>query len=92
MTSNDFERIAKNATIHVMKEKYDLEIKLEDLELVWFCHTMGYKKCLLYSSLMGRYYVECTYNKEMTEMYVDVYFKESNTLIISTDFCKDAIE
>ena len=79
MTTYEFEAAAKNAVIQVMRERYKLELRIEELQLVWFAHTLGYKKCTLYAPKLGRYYPEVTYNRASDELYVDVYLKLSNT-------------
>lgn len=86
MTSYEFEKAAKNAVIKVMGEKVGLDVKFKNLELVWFAHELGYKKCTLYAPDMGNYYAEVTYNWGKDEMYVDVYLKKSNTKIRAEEF------
>ena len=86
MTSYEFEKVAKNAVIKVMKEKYDIELSLQELDFVWFAHELGYKKCTLYAERLGDYYPEVTYNLAKDELYVDIYLKQSNTRIESKDF------
>lgn len=90
MTSYEFEKIAKNAVIKIMKEQYDIELTLQELEFVWFAHELGYKKCTLYAKKLGHYYPEVTYNRDKDELYVDVYLKQSNTLIEAKDFDREA--
>ena len=77
MTSYNFEVAAKNAVIQVMK----LDTTIDKLELVWFAHELGYKKCNIWGRPMGIRYAEVTYNRDKDEMYVDIYQKISNTLI-----------
>jgi len=86
MTSYEFEKAAKNAVIRIMREKYELELTMEELEFVWFAHELGYKKCTLYDQKLGHYYPEVTYNLAKNEMYVDVYLKQSNTKIPAEEF------
>lgn len=81
MTSYEFEKLAKNEVIKIMKEKYDIELSIEELDIVWFAHELGFKKCTLYAEKLGHYYPEVTYNRDKNELYVDVYLKQSNTLI-----------
>ena len=45
MTSYEFEKVAKNAVIKLMKEKHDIDLTMNELEFVWFAHELGYKKC-----------------------------------------------
>lgn len=86
MTSYEFEKVAKNAVVKIMKEKYDIELTLQELEFVWFAHELGYKKCTLYAKKLGHYYPEVTYNRDKDELYVDIYLKQSNTCIPSKYF------
>lgn len=86
MTSKEFEIIAKNAVVKVMKEKHDLDLTVDELEFVWFAHELGFKKCTLYAKRLGHYYPEVTYNRDADELYVDIYLKQSNTCIKAQDF------
>lgn len=86
MTSYEFEKVAKNAVIKVMKEKYDIDLEMSELEFVWFAHLLGYKKCTLYAQKLGHYYPEVTYNRVTNELYVDIYLKQSNTKFNSSEF------
>ena len=86
MTSTMFEDIAKRAVITVMKEKYEIDVHYEDLQLVWFAHELGNKKCTLYAPALGNYYPEVTYNKDRDELYIDVYLKKSNTVMLPLEF------
>lgn len=81
MTSYEFEKLAKNEVIKIMKEKYDIELSIEELDMVWFAHELGFKKCTLYAEKLGHYYPEVTYNRDKNELYVDIYLKQSNTAI-----------
>lgn len=82
MTSNDFEVLAKTHTAKIMKEQYGIEVPINSIEIVWFAHELGYKKCTLYHKDFGHYYPEVTYNRDANEMYVDIYLKQSNTKIV----------
>lgn len=86
MTSYEFEKIAKNAVIKEMAEKYNIELKMSELEFVWFAHELGFKKCTLYAEKLGHYYPEVTYNRDANELYVDIYLKQSNTKFTSDQF------
>ena len=82
MTSYDFEKAAKNAVISALDESIDIS----QLDMVWFAHELGYKKCTIWGEPMGNKYAEVTYNRDKDEMYVDIYQKISNTKISSSDF------
>ena len=86
MTSYEFEKIAKNAVAKVMKEQHNIELELSELDFVWFAHELGFQKCTLYSTKMGNYYAEVTYNRDVKELYVDIYLKKSNTKFTSDQF------
>lgn len=86
MTSYEFEKVAKNAVVKLMKEKHNIDLTVQELDLVWFAHELGYKKCTLYAKALGHYYPEVTYNRDKDELYVDIYLKQSNTCIKSKDF------
>ena len=90
MTTYEFEKVAKNAVIKIMKEKYNIDLMIQELEFVWFAHELGFKKCTLYAAKLGHYYPEVTYNRDNDELYVDVYLKQSNTKIDSKDFDMEA--
>lgn len=82
MTSYNFEKAAKNAVIDVLGK----DIVIDQLEMVWFAHELGYKKCTIWGEPMGNKYAEVTYNRDKDEMYVDIYEKISNTKISSSEF------
>lgn len=84
MTNYEFEKATKNAVIKVLGE----DIEISRLELVWFTHVLGYKKCTIWGVPIGnRYaYAEVTYNRDKDEMYVDIYEKVSNTRIPAEEF------
>ena len=82
MKSYDFEKAAKNAVIDVLGE----DIVIDQLEMVWFAHELGYKKCTIWGGPMRGKYAEVTYNRDKDEMYVVIYQKISNTKISSSEF------
>lgn len=86
MTSYEFEKIAKNAVIKIMKEEYGIELTMQELEFVWFAHELGYKKCTLWAQKLGHYYPEVTYNRDNNELYVDIYLKQLSAYISPWDF------
>lgn len=78
MNSYDFCVAAKNAIIKVAKELYGEDYKIEDVQVVWMVHLLGFKKGIYTDSV--RIY-EVTYNLDKDEMYVDAYEKRSNTVV-----------
>jgi hypothetical protein len=91
MTSYEFEKAAKNATIKVVKE-YGIDTTIQELQIVWFTHCLGFKKCMLYAPSMGSMYCEVTYNRDKDEMYVDLYDKKVNKKFTSDEFDFEAKE
>lgn len=92
MTSYEFEKAAKNAVVKIMAEQFGLKVSFRNLQVVWFTHTLGHKKCTLYAVDMGHYYAEVTYNAVKDEMYVDIYRKEYNVCLQATDMDFEAKE
>ena len=82
MRSYDFEKAAKNAVIDVLGE----DIVIDQLEMVWFAHELGYKKCTIWGAPMGNKYAEVTYNRDKDEMYVDIYQKIMNVKVPASAF------
>ena len=82
MTSYEFEKAAKNAVIMTLSE----DININELDLVWFAHELGYKKCTIWGRPMGNRYAEVTYNRDKDEMYVDIYQKITNQVIERDEF------
>ena len=82
----EFEKAAKNAVIKVLNEN----INISELDLVWFAHELGYKKCTIWGQPMGDRYAEVTYNRAKDEIYVDIYKKISNTKIQREEFDMEA--
>lgn len=82
MTSYEFEKVAKNAVLEVLRRQHNLfDITIHEMQMVWFSYQLGGMKCTVYCQKMGKYYAEVTYNKAADEMYVDIYHKVSNTKI-----------
>ena len=82
MTSYEFEKAAKNAVIMTLSEN----ININELDLVWFAHELGYKKCTIWGKPMGNRYAEVTYNRDKDEMYIDIYQKITNQVIGRDEF------
>ena len=66
-----------NMSVYV-QEKIDLS----NVYVVWSCKTLQNYKALLSTSVSGDgIYVECTYNGDKQELYMDVYHKLVNQKI-----------
>jgi tRNA U34 2-thiouridine synthase MnmA/TrmU len=81
MNSYDFCVAAKNAIIKVAKELYGDEYTIEDIQVVWMVHLLGYKKGIYIDNGKNQRIYEVTYNREKNEMYVDTYDKVCNTVV-----------
>lgn len=75
MTSNEFEKIAKEEVIRAMKSELGTTVSPDELELTWFNHTLGNKKCMLWGKPMGTYYAEVTFSVEKNKVWTDIYRK-----------------
>ncbi len=78
MTSTEFIEKAKRIVADTMELEVGIEVPHEQIQLVWFAHELGYKKCTLYAPEMGAHYAEVTYNRCKNEIYVDIYAKVLN--------------
>ena len=63
----------------ILHTEHGVEVDPDQIQLVWFNHTLGFKKALFYSPNVPDIYIEVTYNRDANSMYVDVYNKISNT-------------
>lgn len=86
MTSYEFEVAAKNAVIKVIRDNYNEEYPISQINVVWMTHLLGFKKAILIDAGANTRIYEVTYNRDRDEMYVDAYTKESNTVFASTAF------
>lgn len=74
MTSYEFEKAAKNVVIEMLAKR-GIEATMEDLQLVWFTHLLGNKKCMIYGECMANLYAEITYARDSQMVYADLYQK-----------------
>ena len=90
MNSYEFEKICKNAIIEYYKENGEItdnvELKIQDVYVVWSCKTLQNNKALLSTTLYEGMYFECTYNGDKKEMYLDAYKKWKNICISNDAF------
>lgn len=84
MSSYEFEVAAKNAVISALAKR-DILVTIRDLELVWFAHVLGSKKCLIWGSEMEGLYAEVTFRADTMMMYVDLYEKIENIPVSPDD-------
>lgn len=85
MDSYEFEVAAKNAVIKKLEE-LKVYVAIEDLQLVWFSHTLRNKKCMLYAPEMDDLYAEVTYSNNSMMMFVDIYKKTAHECVSFKDF------
>ena len=74
MTSYEFEVAAKNVVIEMMARR-GVECNIKDLNLVWFTHLLGNKKCMIWGDCMANLYAEITYARDSDMVYADLYQK-----------------
>lgn len=74
MTSYEFEKAAKNVVIEMLARR-GVTATIEDLQLVWFTHLLGNKKCMIYGECMANLYAEITYARDSQMVYADLYQK-----------------
>ena len=74
MTSYEFEVAAKNVVIDMLAKR-GIEVKIQDLNLVWFTHLLGNKKCMIWGEPMANLYAEITYARDSQMVYADLYMK-----------------
>lgn len=74
MNSYDFEKAAKRIVIDMLARR-GTEAKIEDLNLVWFSHLLGNKKCMVWGEPMANLYAEITYAQDSQMIYADLYQK-----------------
>lgn len=80
MTSTEFERIAKELVAKQVADLHGIEASPDEMEIVWFAHELGNKKCTLFSREMP-FYPEVTYDAKRKTCYVDIYKKVSHSEI-----------
>lgn len=80
MTDREFILKAKASAFHAYAEEFpNITIDSDKFQVVWMCHILGFKKCLIaYVSGEDCHYTEVTYNRDKNELYVDLYEKVSN--------------
>lgn len=64
----------------------EIEMKIDDVFVVWSCKTLQNNKMLLSTRMPDGLYYEITYNGDKREAYVDVYKKWENFVVKEEDF------
>ena len=81
MKSEEFVVKGKNALVKIINEKYNSNLKADDLRLVWIANDMPILKCALVDLLDNKMYYECTYNEIKDELSIDIYEKKYNVCL-----------
>lgn len=81
MKSREIISKCKNALVKILNEKYESNLKADDLHLVWFAKELQNFKCVLIDLLDNQRYYECTWNGDKGELYVDIYEKQYNVCL-----------
>lgn len=91
MDSYKFMIACKNMIIDYFTKHKDttdkeIEMKIEDVFVVWTCKALQNNKTLLSTKMPDGLYYEITYNGDKHEAYVDVYKKWENFVVKEEDF------
>lgn len=86
MISYDFEVICKNILIQQLKILYNEDLTIKDLHLVWYSKSLQNHKCVIVDLRDNQRYYELTYNRDLEEIYLDIYNKEYNIKVDKVDF------
>lgn len=86
MSTDKFIENARLAICQVVSRKHNEVFEINDIIMVWFAHTLGYKKGIFIDNGKNNRIYEVTYNRDKNEMYVDEYDKQSNTVFEIGDF------
>lgn len=91
MDSYKFMVACKNMIIDYFTKHKDttdkeIEMKIEDVFVVWSCKALQNNKMLLSTKMPDGLYYEITYNGDKHEAYVDVYKKWENFVVKEEDF------
>ena len=86
---DDFLNACKNSLMKWYKSyRPQVDIKLDDLYVVWSCKALQNYKALLSTAIEGDgIYAEYTYNGDKSELYEDVYGKLTNSCITNHSRC-----
>ena len=79
---DDFQNKCKSLLIDWYKENKERVPAWDEVFVVWSCKTLQNYKCLISTSLPYTIYAEFTYNGNKAELYMDVYTKVTNKVIV----------
>lgn len=69
------EEIEKRIVVKWYKDIKNIDVKLEDVFVVWQCKTIQNKKWIMSTQRNDHYLFELTYNGDKEEFYLDCYEK-----------------
>lgn len=76
---HDWQEHCKKEIVKNYKKNFGKDLSVEDVYVVWSCKILQNCKALLSTTVDGDgVYVECTYNGDKNETYMDVYKKLEN--------------
>lgn len=82
MNTYDFQKKCKEWLRNYYSENFDINLGIEDIYVVWAAKVLQNNKVLLKKHIpTDDLYVECTYNGEKQETYIDIYYKEKNIVV-----------
>lgn len=81
MDSYEFQKKCKDWLIDYYKEEFKIDLKIEDVYVVWSCKTLQNNKILVSTNVSDGMYFEFTRNGDKKETYFDAYKKQLNYVI-----------
>lgn len=78
MDSYKFQKACKEFLITYYSEKFNIELSLDNIYVVWSCKTLQNNKILASTTVSDSMYFEFTRNGDKQETYFDAYVKEEN--------------
>lgn len=75
------EEIEKRIVVNWYKNTKNIDVKLEDVFVVWQCKTIQNKKWIMSTQRNDHYLFELTYNGDKEEFYLDCYEKFDHQVI-----------
>lgn len=76
MTTQQFLKLVEQECVEPILDKYDIERDYLEVIQVWYCKTIQNHKGLFIlkqNETIQPYFVECTYNGDDKELYLDFY-------------------
>lgn len=80
MNEEIFRFYIKEFIINYYKEKFNKELSVNDIYIVWQVRVLKNNKALASTNVEDGFYFEITYNGDKEEFYFDSYKKIDNTV------------